>query len=408
MSSRSPHILTALPLTIAVLLLAGCAPADAPPADAAPDEAAAGEGSAHGAVDGASEVAEPPLALVSIDDEGQVGLLDLVEGTSSRIGGVPAPTSAASDGRYVFAATDDGLTVIDSGLWTWDHVDHFHYYRAQPALVGGVAGEGPVAVSTGPLATAGATGVHFAGSREAVLLDNAALSQGEIHELLRVETGEGGLIAPLGDGAVIGDDGGRLTSLTRDGEVAGSAPCPAPAGSVTTRVGLVIGCEDGAVLVTMRGDEPVFEHIPYPADAAGERAVAFEGRKGRPTVAGVAGGDGFWLLDTRKRAWQLVATPVPLVRAVAADDAAGNVVVLDVEGRVRVIAAESGEQVAVTEPLVKDVDLPGVMLTLDAQRAYLNDPGSGVVHEIAYADGARIARTLEAPTHPAFLAEVGR
>ena len=36
------------------------------------------------------------------------------------------------------------------------------------------------------------------------------------------------------------------------------------------------------------------------------------------------------------------------------------------------------------------------------------DPAARVVHEIAYADGARIARTLATPTVPTFFAEVGR
>ena len=47
-------------------------------------------------------------------------------------------------------------------------------------------------------------------------------------------------------------------------------------------------------------------------------------------------------------------------------------------------------------------------LFVDGQRAYLNAPAEGVVHEIAYADGGRIARSLETPTEPVLFAEVGR
>jgi hypothetical protein len=400
------HPLAVLPTALALALLTGCA-TGAPATEAAPQPTEAPAG--HGEVEGAAEVPEPPLALVSIDAAGAVGSLDLLDGTVTDLGEVPAPQSSATDGRYVFAGTADGVSVIDSGVWTWDHVDHFHYYRAEPSLLGDIPGEGPVSVSTGLLATAGATGLYFSGSREAVLLDNAALSKGRIEERLRIQTDDTeGVIAPLGDGALIGA-ADALNFYDADGTPSDSpAACDDPAGSITTRVGLVVGCADGAVLATVEDGVPVFERIPYPEGGV-ERALAFDGRKGRPTVAGPAGEQGFWLLDTRERSWQLVPTPVALERVVAVDDEDGHVVALDEAGRVRVFAAESGSELAATEPVV-DVAAggSGVALFVDGQRAYVNDPGSGVVHEIAYADGARIARTLETPTDAAFFAEVGR
>ncbi|WP_203135745.1 ABC transporter [Microbacterium sp. JZ31] len=404
MTDRRP--LTFLTGALALVVLAGCASgAPASPAET-PTESSAG----HGEIAGAAEVAEPPLQLVSIDDKGAVGSLDLLDGSASRLGTVGEPESVATDGRYVFVAVDGGVGVIDSGVWTWDHVDHFHYYRAEPAVVGEVRGEGPVSVSTGPLSTAGGTGLYFAGSGEAVLLDNAELSRGRIVETLRVETGlADGVVAPLGDGALVSDADGGLSFHGADGTAAqGVVACASPSGAIATRAGLVVGCADGAVLATLEGGDPAFERIPYPEGATAERASAFEARKGRPTVAALAGDQGFWLLDARERAWQLVRTAVPLVSVVAADDADGNVVALDEDGRVRVYAAATGEERAVTEPLVDAADGPGVGLSVDAQRAYLNDPATGVVHEIAYADEARIARTLETPTRPDFFAEVGR
>lgn len=400
------HPLAVLPFVLTLVLLSGCA-AEAPrdEAPAQPSEAPAG----HGDVEGAAEVPEPPLTLVSIDAEGTVGALDLLDGTATRLGAVSAPRSAATDGRYVFTGTADGVTVIDSGVWTWDHGDHFHYYRAEPSVVGEVAGAGPVSVSAGLLSTAGSTGLYFAGSHEAVLLDNAALSRGRIDEVLRVDTdGADGVIAPLGDGALVGDLSGRLTFYGADGAATdATVACDEPAGSITTRVGLVVGCADGAVLATIEDTAPVFERIPYPTEA-GERARAFDARKGRPTVAAVAGQEGFWLLDTRERSWRMVPTSTALTRVVAVDDEDGHVVALDAEGRVRVFSGDSGAEVAATDPLVGDAGGGSVAVFVDGQRAYLNDPDSGVVHEIAYADGARIARTLEAPTSPDFFAEVGR
>ncbi|GAA4193840.1 lipoprotein [Microbacterium oryzae] len=414
MSPRSRPVRLAAATAI-LLITPACATIDpvAGPSTSAAPSAAAG----HGEIAGAAEVAEPPLQLVSVDESGALGALDLLDGTTAEIARVGAPEALASDGRYLFVTTDAGVEIVDSGAWTWDHVDHFHYYRAEPRTVGTVDGAGPATVSTGLLSTAGATGIFLSGSGQAVLLDNAALGDGRIDELFRIETGAPeGVAAPLGGGALVsapGEDGGMLRFHEADGAVTPSTTeCVDAQGSITTRVGLVVGCADGAVLATMDRGEPVFERIPYPADATAERAIGFDGRKGRPTVAAIAGDAGLWLLDTREREWTLVETDAPLLRVAAVDDADGHVVALDTEGRVRVLLAGTGEEVAVTEPLLPetlDADaLTGVSLTVDAQRAYLSAPTEGVAYEIAYADGARIARTLETPTEPAFLAEVGR
>lgn len=372
----------------------------------------------HGAVVGAAEVAEPPLHLVSVDTGGEVSMLDLLTDEKTDLGSVTAPASVTSDGRYVFSAGPTGVDVVDSGAWTWDHTDHFHYYRATPRVVGRVEGAGTATVSTGMLSTADGTGVFFPDSGEAVLLDNAALSRGTVDETLRLEVGpHDGLIAPLGDGAVVSepDAQGRpadLRVVDADGTTIGGTECAEASGTITTRVGLVVGCADGAVLVTLDGDEPVIERIAYP-DGAAAPATSFAARKGRPTVAGLGDGSGIWLLDTRERSWTWVATTSPVVAATAVDDAAAHVVALGEDGTVQVYDATSGERLARTGPLLAstlaDPQLaPGVTLTVDAQRAYVNASADGVVHEIDYGDEARVARSLSTPTRPAHVAETGR
>lgn len=421
-----------LPLTLslsaslaALLALAACAsPAPAP--TTAEPAASAEEGTGHGAIAGAEEVAEPPLGLLSIDEDGAVGLLDLLDGTTSEVGTIGAPAALATDGRYAFATTDDGVEIVDSGRWTWDHGDHFHYYRAEPRVVGVLEGDGAATVATGPLSTAGASGVFFAGSGEAVLLDNAALSDGRIQERFRVPgTPHAGIAAPLGDGAVVtaADDAGRVTHVryhdaSGDPVDGATAACPDARGTITTRAALVIGCADGAVLARMEAGDPVFERVPYPDDA-GSPAIAFDARKGRPTVAGVAADGAVWLLDSRESAWRRLPVdsresawrrlPVDarVVHAVAVDDEDGHVVLLDAEGRLRVTDGD-GRPLSATEPLLDPGDVERATLTVDAQRAYLSAPREGAVHEIDFADDGRIARTLETPTAPRLLAEVGR
>lgn len=381
-------------------------------------------GDDHGTVAGAQEVAEPQLHLLSIDTDGGVGTLDLLSEETSTLGDLAAPSAIATDGRYVLATVDEGVEVVDSGVWTWDHGDHSHYYRAEPRLLGTVLGDGPATVATGPLATAGSTGVLFPRTGEAVLLDNTSLADGELVERFRLSLPpHDGLVAPLGDGAVVTvpDASGAVTDVelvdTEGAVVDGTrTPCPAASGSITTTVGLVVGCADGALLWTAAaddGDEPAVEQIPYPDGASAPPATAFDGRKHRPTVAALAGREGFWLLDTRERSWQLHRTQEPLLQVVAVDDEDQHVVALDRTGRVRVHDGATGRQLAATPPLLapslRDPEhRDGVSLVVDDGRAYVNAPAEGVVLEIDYADSARVARGLTTPTSPAFVAETGR
>ncbi|UKA51682.1 ABC transporter [Arthrobacter sp. FW305-123] len=418
-SRTAPAALTALVL----LFLSACGSPSVPhasdsgaPQPGASEPASTGDG--HGAITGVAEVAEPQLHLVGIDAEGQTSMVDLLNGTESRLGKVEPPVHVSTDGRYVFAADSTGVEILDSGAWTWDHVDHFHYYRADPRNVGRVDGGGAAAIATGMLSTAGRTGMFFPASGEAVLLDNAALSGGTISETLRIRTKpHAGLIAPLGEGAVVTEPNDTSTAaglraIDAKGNELATTECPSAAGTITTRVGLVIGCSDGAVIATMDGATPVFERVPYPTGAAAP-ATSFNGRKGRPVVAGLGPDSGVWLLNTRQRTWEWLPTTTPVITAATADDVNHHVVVIGTDGTVRVYDGSTKKLISSTAPLVTaslaDPAYAGkIQLTVDSQRAYINAPAEGVVYEIDYADDARVARTLELPTKPVHVAETGR
>lgn len=399
------------------LATAGCGNVTAeqdPPGSAAPESSTAG----HGAIAGVAEVAEPQLHLVAVDGAGNSSMLDLLDGTQTQLGSVAPPARVSSDGRYVFAASATGVDVIDSGVWTWDHVDHFHYYQSEPTALGTISGAGVATVATGLLSTAGTTGMFFPSSGAAVLVDNSALSDGTISESLRLDVQpHAGIMAPLGDGAVVteADASGtaaRLRAVDAGGKELTTAPCAAAAGTITTWVGLVIGCADGAVIATGDGAAPALEHVPYPEGAAAP-ATTFDARKGRPTVAGLGQDRGVWLLDTRQKQWDWLPTSTPVLAAAAVDDADGHVVVVGTDGTVQVYAADTKELFSSTQALmpgtVASPELAGqVTLTVDGERAYVNAPAEGVVFEIAYADEARIARTLTLPTQPMHFVETGR
>ncbi|MCM6764061.1 ABC transporter [Rathayibacter sp. ZW T2_19] len=400
MRSRSTLLLGALALG-----LTACSTDAAPPA-----ADAAGDG--HGAVSGAAELAEPRLGLTWIDPEGAVSHLDLLDESVAELGAIGAPTAMTTDGRYLFAQTADGVEVVDSGVWTWDHVDHFHYYRADPRLLGTVEGEGEAVVATTNLSTSGGTGLFFPESGEAVLLDTEALSTGEIRESFRLDAEPGaGMVVPVGSFALVAEGGGAVTGYTADGEPTGLVEdCPQPAGTITTRVGAVVGCADGALLATVEGEELSIERIPYPDGATAPAATSFANREGRPAVAGLAGTEGIWLLDTRARSWTLLPAPSPLVQVTAVDDEDDHVLALAEDGRVLVLDGADGAVLSQTEPLVVESLAAGLAPTLvaDQQRAYLSAPAESALHEIDYADDARLARSFATATEPAFTAETGR
>jgi len=399
--SRSTLLLGALALG----LTACSTDAAAPPAEDAGSEG-------HGAVSGAAELSEPRLGLTWIDPAGAVSHLDLLDESVADLGAIGAPTAMTTDGRYLFAQTADGVEIVDSGVWTWDHVDHFHYYRAAPRLLGTVEGEGEAVIATTNLSTSGGTGLFFPESGEAVLLDTEALSTGEIRESFRLDAGPGaGMVVPVGSFALVTEGSGAVAGYTADGEPTGLVEdCPQPAGTITTRVGAVVGCADGALLATVEGEELTVERIPYPEGSTAPAATSFANREGRPTVAGLAGSEGVWLLDTRARSWTLLPAPSPLVQATAVDDEDDHVLALAEDGRVLVLDGADGAVLSQTEPLVAESLAAGLapVLVADQQRAYLSAPAEKALHEIDYADGARLARSFDTATEPAYTAETGR
>jgi hypothetical protein len=387
-------LLTAAGLLGSLLTITACATPIEP--DASVDKP-------HGYVEGATELSEPQLTLATIDGGGELALLDLIDESRTTVGEFEDVASISTDGRFVFAAVPHGVTIIDTGVWTVDHEDHSHYYRSAPRLVGTVEGEGAAVVTGGGSRTA----ITFDDDGTSVLLDTDALGGGEMVELERV-TAE--LVAPF-EATTLVASGGTVSVLEQPGT---QISCADPLGTIATRVGVVIGCEDGAVLAVMDADTVSLERVPYPSEVAeADRAVEFRGRPGRPTVAALAGTSGFWMLDTRERTWTRMPTDTPLLAVAAADDTGGNVVALASDGRFLTLDGETGATRAATEPLltatVADATLlAGVELTVDASRAYLNAAAEGVVFEIDYADGARIARSFEVPASPLFFVETGR
>lgn len=393
-TSRAPaRLLSTIGLATGLALTVTACSTGTPSADGS-----TGTARPHGYVAGASESQEPQVRLLAMSASGATALHDLLTEETTELDDVDAPEHSATDGRFLVTSDADRTTIVDGGSWTVDHGDHTHYYAAEPRVVGTIDGGGRVAVHSSETMTT----ITWPDRAEAVVLDREALGQGEVDETARIDAS---VLLPMGE-QLVAADGDTVRVLDADGEATDAADaaetCTDPAGGIVTRAGAVVGCADGAVVVDDAG-ETSFVDLP---DGA-ERPTAFAARAGRPTVAGLAGTTGFWLLDVRQGSWRLVPTERPLRAVVAVDDEDEHVVGVDDSGRVVVVTASTGK-VATTKALIDTgADAPAPMLQLDAQRAYVADPADGTVHEIDFVDGARVARTIELPVAPVAFAEVG-
>lgn len=409
-------------LSAAALLLTGCmAPAGSPagPASSGPPAAE----TPHGYVAGAAEAAEPQARLTAVSADGQVSVTDPADESVTELGTFPGVKAATGTGRFVFLSNpEDGTVhVVDAGGWTVNHGDHRHYYSAEPRVVGSINGPDP-----GSIASNDGRSAVFFGDGTVAVLDHEDLGAGTVTETRFTVAAHRGVAVPFGDSVLVSaaEPGAEHASAvglySADGRRAGitGARCPELEGHAVTRTGAVFGCADGALVITA-GDSgaPVARHIPYPDTDDGaapgvERARAFDHRPGSNELAAVAGTAGAWHFDAAAEAWQLLATPEPLLTAAAAGDGTrvlglgtgGTLFALNT-GPVPAVSPVDTSRHLLAGPAAPDT-VPG--LEIDPERAYINDEHSGSIVEIDYADGLRTARELDPGLPARLIVETGR
>ncbi|MBA8950245.1 hypothetical protein ACFQU9_39265 [Actinomadura namibiensis] len=379
----------------AAILLAGCGGASRPTgtADAGPTP--------HGYVAGAEEAAEAQWRLVLAEEGGKVHALDPATGGTVPVAEAPGLRAMGGDGRFAYLTVGDGLRVVDSGVWTVDHGDHVHYYRARTRVVGDLRNAADPDVAGDPalttLSTAGGVRV----------LDRKALDAGRIGEAAKV----GGRVAvPYAEHLLVASPGrGDVTVHDRAGRHVSRLPepCPDPRGQATTRRGAVLGCSDGALAVTHEDGTFRARKIAYPGEVPdAERAREFRHRPGSTVLAARAGDRGAWVLDVAAGKWRRVGdAPALAVNAVGEDS---PVLLLGRDGTLRSYDPASGREEARRKLLEEPGGTrPGPVIEVDTARAYVNDPAGKAVHEIDYNDGLRLARTFKLPFTPRHMVETG-
>ncbi|MET4658944.1 hypothetical protein ABID80_002659 [Streptomyces sp. PvP037] len=398
-------------LTLA-LLTAGCTGEGGNPST--PKAGSATPTAPHGHVEGAREAAEQQSRLLLNDPTtGDTRVLDLTTGkaheTSPRAGAVELTT----DGRFGYFRTADGIRVLDGGTWTVDHGDHVHYYRAGIRDVGRLPADKGAHVR-GDTAVTAVTGEDG----RAVTYRRTAFEKHRVGPARPLPGKHAGAVVPYAEHLLtLTDDGTgtpEVTVHTRDGARAAStdATCEDPKGDAVTRRGVVLGCADGALLISEDDGHFTAERIPYAGDVpADERAVSFRHRAGSDTLTAHAGDRAVWVLDVRERTWTRVETG-PVVAANTAGEGS-PLLVLETDGALHGYDVATGEETARTERLLTGEHRAGAggggpVVENDRSRAYVNAPKDRRVYEIDYNDGLRVARTFDLDMEPRLMVETGR
>ncbi|MGP9622076.1 hypothetical protein ACT3S7_03735 [Corynebacterium sp. AOP34-AQ2-28] len=367
----------------------------------------------HGYVEGADEATEPQLRLSAVDaDGGGITLVDLLTGDPVEAPGEPEGVGTAvlkeSDGRFLFTADDAGVTVTDTGVWTVDHGDHSHYYRAEPSEVGTVDGDTPGHV----VSNSSQVAMFFDGDGAVKVFPRQGLGDGELAEDVSFEVGaHHGIAVPFEDHVLTTVPGvddeelpGEISLYDASGEdvsdeLTGEHTCPEIHGLVGLRDHVAFACGDGVLTVD---DDLNATVTPYPQDAHGR---AWSLVAGRDLVAAPFEDGGLGVLDPESGEWRIAGTDAPVVSAAVAPDDS-TVFAVDEDGTGYVVDAGSGEVTAQRQLVDGGGDTaPSVVLT--RERGYVSDPVAGTVSERDVLDNLREARSVDVGGHPAAIAVTG-
>ncbi|QGN46320.1 hypothetical protein ACN26Y_08565 [Micromonospora sp. WMMD558] len=365
----------------------------------------AAEETPHGYVAGAEEVAEAQSAIAYLTRGARrLHLLDLATGSEREVGLSLGAERITEDGRFVYA--DDGnreLEVVDAGVWTVDHTDHVHYYRAPARSVGTLTLDAPITTVAGFEAH---TTIGTADGMVTVL-DRRELEAGKVATLATIDSrSTTALAVPYADQLLVavGDDPGRpanrIVAMNERGEPTGAleAPCAAPRGWAVLRGGAVIACENSLVRVKLDGEKLTAKTLPSPR---GPVPTGTFGYRPRSNEAAVADRAGIWSVNAAKATLRYLPAGGRQLVAAASPADGSTVLALDRSGTL--ISYDLG-----TGKVLAQTSVPAANLTLDVDRAYLAEPAARLIHEIDYRDGLRTARKLRVTERPDLVVEVGR
>ena len=319
--------------------------------------------------------------------------------------------SPAGDGRHALVSAEGAWQVLDLGSWGHEHGDHAHHYTGDAGLTGvAFPAEEPGHV----VAHGGHTTLFDDGTGTAVSFDAHDLEDGE-PALTTHDTGAAhhGVAVALSDRNVVHTVG---TEESRSGVrlmspaglvLASTDDCPGVHGEAFAQDAAVLGCEDGAVVVSGREIRKVNSPDDYGrignqagSDASpvllGDYKVDAEAELERPTRIS--------LIDTREATLRLVDLGTSYSFRSLGRGPDGEALVLGTDGAVHVLDPETGRAIRTfdvvdrwREPL--DWQQPRPALHVAEDTAYVTDPRHDRVHVVDLL-GGKVSTTLDLPHTP--------
>ena len=353
-----------------------------------------------------------PTPRVALTHDGGVMVVDVSTGdlvVDEAIDGF-VRISPAGDDRHVLISRAGGWQALDLGSWGSSHGDHDHHYVGEAGLTDVTfEAEEPGHV----VAHHGRTTLFDDGTGTITVFDTAALGDGapevtttstpEVHHGVAVTMADGSMLTTEGDAE--SRSGVRL--LDPAGEVlAETEECPGVHGEAFAMEVAVVGCEDGAVVVS--GTDMTKVSSPDDYGRIGNQA----GSEVSPVLLGDYKSDPdaelerptrISLIDTRDASLRLVDLGASYSFRSLARGPGGEALVLGTDGAVHVIDPESGDRLDTIDVVdrwrePKDWQQPRPALHVAGSLAYVTDPREDQVHVLDLSRSAM--KTIDLPHTP--------
>lgn len=398
---------TSLSVLLAATLLAGCGAAGT---DRAPRSEEPGDDVTAPTV----RESEEPESRLAVSYADGVLVLRAEDGEVLADLGSPGYTrlNPAGDDRHVMVSGEGGFRALDVGSWTADHGDHGHSWVDDPAWTGfEVAATEPGHV----VPHDGVTALFDDGTGRVTWFEPHDLADPEEQpEVATWETEDAhhGVAVSVGDGRWVHTEGtteSRSGVRLVDGDrvVARTEDCPGVHGEAAARGAVVLGCEDG--LVVVRGDRITKVDSPDRygriGNQAGSETSAYvlgdyktdpDAELERPTRVSV--------VDTRTPSLRLVDLGTSYSFRSLARTEDGDGLVLGTDGalhRIDVRRARVSDSIPVVEAWREPLDWTEPRPTVEVlgATAYVTDPAASALHVVDLARGEVVA-THDLPQLP--------
>ncbi|MEL4358343.1 MULTISPECIES: zinc metallochaperone AztD [unclassified Luteococcus] len=311
----------------------------------------------------------------------------------------------AGNGRHLLVTEGDHFKVLDMGVWSHAHGDHYHSRKTEPLLTdmtfqGSHPGH---AVHHG-----GRTALFYDGEGRIEWFEPTGLSveKPQTHEVKLPKAHHGVAVFRDDDSLVhtVGDDKVRTGIAIQDGSdrtVAQNTDCPGVHGEASAKGALSVGCEDGILVIKGNKITKVKSPDSYGRignQAGSEKSTVVLGDYKVDKKAELERPTRITLTDTATGDLKLVDVQASYSFRSLGRGADGEALVLGTDGRLRVIDPKSGRitsQIPVTRPWTEPTEWqkPRPTLFVQEDQVWVSEPASKRLHRVDLAAG-KVSRTV--------------